>query len=158
MLLKKAIKKAEENEEIKRILKKNGFFCSGYVTLDEKEKIKKWNLGFYNPENGEITSVLVTENFVDVGVSDRPFHEKVYNPDESKIKVCGEEALEKARKEFKKYKKPLSKILISFQKREKEFWNISFITKVGSIVNIRIDPKNGKIMKSEEINLFRKIS
>jgi len=156
MKIKEAIEKAKEREEIKRILKKGGFFSSGFITLGSDEKIEKWNLGFYNPETDKITSVMVSKEFVKMGVTDSPLHKKVYNPDESKIKIGSEEALEKAREEFEKYGKPLAKILISFQKRKVEFWNISFITKVGSIVNVRVDPQNGEIMKSEEINLFHK--
>jgi len=155
MLMKEAIKRAKEKEEIKRIIERGGFFCSGYVTLESGEKIKKWNLGFYDPSTHKITSVLVTENSVKIGISGTSLRKNIRNPDENKIRVKGEEALEKAKREFERYGKPLSKILISFQKREKEFWNISFITKFGSIINIRIDSTNGDIIKSEEINLFK---
>ena len=156
MKIKDAIEKAKEKEGIKEILKNGGFFCSGFITLKSDEKIERWNLSFYNPETGNITSVLVSENSVETGVTDKPLHKKVYNPDESKIKVDSQEALEKAKREFESYGKPLVKILISFQKKEKEFWNISFITKVGSIVNIRIDSQTGETIKKEEINLFQK--
>lgn len=156
MKIKDAIERAKKKDEVMEILKKGGFFCSGFITLKSDEKIEKWNLNFYNPETGNITSVMVSENSVETGVTDKPLHKKVYNPDESKIKVDGQKALEKARKEFKSYGKPLTKILISFQKKKKEFWNISFITKVGSIVNVRIDSQTGKTIKKEEINLFQK--
>ncbi|UCG95284.1 MAG: hypothetical protein JSV92_04555 [archaeon] len=156
MKIKDAIRKAKERKGIKEILKKGGFFCSGFVTLESDEKIEKWNLSFYNPETDRITSVVVSEDSIEQGVTDKPLHRKVYNPDESKIKVGSQEALEKAKKEFKNYGKPLAKILISFQKKDGEFWNISFITKVGSIINIRVDPQSGEITKSEEINLFQK--
>ena len=134
----------------------NSMFSSGFITLGSDEKIEKWNLSFYNPETDKITSVLVSKDSVKMGVTDKPLHKKVYNPDESKIKIGSEEALGKAKKEFEKYGKPLAKILISFQKKEKEFWNISFITKVGSIINVRVNPQTGEILKSEEINLFHK--
>ena len=156
MKIKDAINKAKEKKEIREILESGGFFCSGFVTLGSGEKIEKWNLSFYNPETGKITSVTVSENKVELGVTDNPLHREVYSPDESKIKVFGQEALEKAREEFRLYGKPLAKILICFQKKGKECWNISFITKVGSIVNVKVDSQTGKIMNSEEINLFQK--
>ncbi|MCK4634500.1 MAG: hypothetical protein KAT37_01360 [Candidatus Aenigmarchaeota archaeon] len=156
MKIKDAIERAKKKDEVREILKKGGFFCSGFITLKSNEKIEKWNISFYNPETDNITSVLVSENFVETGITDKPLHKRVYNPDESKIKVDSQKALEKARKEFKSYGKPFTKILISFQKKEKEFWNISFITKVGSIVNVRIDSQTGKTIKKEEINLFQK--
>lgn len=156
MKIKNAIRKAKEKDGIKEIIKRGGFFCSGFVTIEPSQEIEKWNLSFYNPETDRITSVVVSKNSIEKGVTDKPLHKKVYNPDESKIKVDSQEALEKAEKEFKKYGKPLAKILISFQKKEKEFWNISFITKVGSIVNVRVNSQDGKIIKSEEINLFQK--
>lgn len=156
MKIKDAIEKAKEKKAIREILDKGGFFCSGFVTLGSGEKIEKWNLSFYDPETDKITSVTVSENGVKIGVTDNPLHREVYNPDESKIKVFSQEALEKASKEFRLYGKPLAKILICFQKKEKECWNISFITKVGSIVNVKVDSQTGKVMGSEEINLFHK--
>ncbi len=156
MKLKDAVSKAREKKEIKDLIEGGGFFCSGFVTIDSEEKIEKWNLSFYDPNKGKITSVLVREGSVEIGLTDKPLHKKVYNPDESNIKISGEEALEKAKKEFNGYGKPLAKILISFQKKEKEFWNVSFITKLGSIVNVKVDPQSGGIVSSEEINLFHK--
>ena len=156
MKIRDAIKKAKEKKEIKEIIEKGGFFCSGFVTLGSGEKIEKWNVNFYDPETGKITSVSVSGNSVKIGTTDVPLHSEVYNPDESKIIVGSQEALEKAREEFSLYAKPLAKILISFQKKEEEYWNISFITKVGSIVNVKVDPRTGEVIKSEEINLFQK--
>lgn len=156
MKIKDAIEKAKEKKEIREIIERGGFFCSGFVTLGSGEKIEKWNLNFYSPENGKITSVSVSEDGVELGESDKPLHSEVCNPDESKIIVSSQEALEKARQEFRLYAKPLAKILICFQKKGKECWNISFITKVGSIVNVKIDSQNGEVIKSEEINLFQK--
>ena len=110
-----------EAEEIKEILKNGGFLSSGFITLESGEKIEKWNLSFYNPGTDKITSVTVSKDSVKMGVTDKPLHKKVYNPDESKIKIDSQEALERARKEFEKYKKPLAKILISFQKKEQSW-------------------------------------
>ena len=155
MEIRKAIEKAKKNKKIRNILNNDGFFCSGFVTIEKGEKINKWNLNFYNPSDKKITSIVVGEK-VELGTTDKPLHENVTMPDEKKIKIKGEEALEKAKKEFKKMGKPLAKILISFQKKDEEVWSISFITKVGSIVNMRLSPENGKIIETEEVNLFEK--
>lgn len=156
MKIKDAIHRAKKTKGIKDIIKRGGFFCSGFVTLNSEENIEKWNISFYDPETDMITSVLVSKNNVEMGVTDKPLHKIVYDPDESNINVGSEEALKKAKKEFEKYGKPLAKILISFQKKEKEFWNISFITKIGSIINVRVNSQTGNILKTEEINLFQK--
>jgi len=150
-----AILKAKENEEIRKIISEKGFFCSGFVTLEPDEGIEKWNLNFYNPETGKITSVLVSEKDVEIGVTDKPLRKRVYEPDESKIRIGSREVLEKAKEEFKKYGETISKIVLSYQKRKKEFWNVLFVTKTGLIVNVSIDPQTGKVTKSKIISIFR---
>jgi len=155
MKIKKAIEKAGQEDAIRDILENDGFFCSGFITLSEKDEIEKWNLSFYCPEDNKITPAVVTETGVSVGEKDEPLHKEVPNPDENKIKVDAKEALEKAKKEFGKFKMPLAKILVSFQKKGTEFWSISFITKLGSIINIKIDPEDGKIIEKEHVNLLQ---
>jgi len=158
MNIKNAIEEAKKDDKIKEILNHGGFLTTGFITLGPTEKIEKWNLSFYDPETEKITSITVSEKFREIGVTDSPIHKKIYKPNELKIKIDGEKALEIAKNEYKKYSKPLSKILISLQKREKEFWNITFITKMGHLINIHIDAENGKIMKSKETNIFQKIT
>ncbi len=156
MKIKEALKKVKKNEKIKEILDIGGFFSSGFTTLEPEEMIDNWNLSFYNCKNDMITSIYVSEKEVKLGITDKPLHKNVHRPEIENVKITGKDALKKAKKEFKKYKKPLSKILVSMQKKETEIWNISFITKVGSIINIKIDSKTGKIIKKEEITLFQK--
>ncbi|MCD6477520.1 MAG: hypothetical protein J7K87_00780 [Candidatus Aenigmarchaeota archaeon] len=155
MRIKEAIRRAEKTKEISRIIKNGGFLTSGFVTINPKEKIEKWNLSFYDPENEKITSVSVSEGSVKIGVRDKPLHKKIYEPDKAKIKVNAEDALTTAKKEFKKYRLSPRKILVSLQKREREFWNITFITKMGYLINVRIDAENGNVTKSEKINIFK---
>ena len=155
MNIKNAIEEAKKDKRIKEILNHGGFLTTGFITLSPKEKIEKWNLSFYDPETEKITSITVSESSKEIGLTDSPIHKKIYKPDELKIKISADDALEKAKNEYKKYNAPLSKILISFQKREKEFWNITFITKIGHLINVQIDAESGEIMKSEETNIFQ---
>jgi len=141
---------------VKDILKNDGFLVSMLSMIEPEDKIKNWNIGFYDPKNKKITEIHVSDEGVKVEKPDQPLREITNNPDENKIKISPEEALKIAKGELEKYDSSAKKIIISFQFKEKEIWNVTFISKMGTLINIEIDVTNGEILNSDKKSLFQK--
>ena len=153
MRLADAIEQADGTPEVKKLKSEGAFVCSAYVLLAPKEKITSWNVNYYSPRSKKITQVSVGKTVV-VSEEDDPLVEKEYAPFSLKLKVGAEEALGIAEKEAARLKLDASKVLVSLTKDGVEHWSISFISKMGAIVNVRISVETGEIMFSEKTNLI----
>lgn len=158
MELKRLIEDVKKINEIKEILRDGGFLTSVLSVLNPDEKIKEWYIGFYNPKTKKITEVYVLGGSMKVESPDEPLREINHRLDESNINVEPMEAMDIAKKELKRYRIKPKKIIISFQKKEKEVWCITFIGGIGNLVTVDVDVKNGKVIKSEETNLLKGVS
>ena len=154
MKIQKIIKNLKQVEDIKKIIKNGGFLISALSIINPENKTDEWNIGFYDPNTKKITEIHVNKNNVKIEKPDNPIREISEGPDENKIKISSEKALEIANKDFEKYKTKAKKIIISFQLKEKEIWNITFISNFGTLINVEIDAENGNVLNSEKKSLF----
>ena len=137
--------------------KKNGSLCSLFFTsdIDDIEK-SSWQIDFYNKESDTITSYVVNKN-IEVNQDSEIFKEEATKIEDFKIedvKIDFREALKTAEDLLKKNKEEATKIIVMLQKQNNISWNISFITKIFNIINIRIDAVNGKILEEKKIPLL----
>ncbi len=150
MRLIAAVKEAEKDDRIQKIIKKKGFLCAAYVTLKpEQEIIESWELGYYDPEAKKITPVSVTDDFIKVGEADSPLEGKLHEELSSNVTIPSAEALKAGKLEAAKHKIPVQSIMLSLRKKDDALeWNVIFITKLMSILIVRIDAEDGKIKEA----------
>lgn len=158
MKLKECLEKSAEKEEIKNILDKNGYLCSIFSFIKPSQnKIEKWELGYYLPNENKILPVEAKKN-ISIGKKDKPLKKKTHRIFQEKIKISPEKILEEAKKvEKEEYNKKIQKILIALiGEDEKQVWKVSFVTSSFSIISIKINSENGKVIDKKEKSLMRK--
>lgn len=114
MKAKNALERAAENEAINKL---SGYFLSSVFSIIHPDKpIEKWTLTYYNPERKECSDFSVTAGGVEQGESGPPMEGVVVNElDTKNIKTEAEEALEKAKKDFRK---KMTNILFTLHNKE----------------------------------------
>lgn len=151
MRLLEAQKRAEEEEEVKKIIEGGGFICSAFVMLGEGEDIEEWNLGFYSSDREEITAVKVVDDEVELGITDEPLRS-------TSTEIHPENAAVSARKALEMSKEVLDeegggsykKILFSMKSGEDEdIWSAAFIGGL-KIFLVEIGSESGDVLKKEE--------
>lgn len=154
MEIKDALKKFDTSKKTSNI-KKNSYLCSAFTFINPSEKTSYWDLNYYNPKNNKITRVRVGKEIVVFG-SDKPLKKgKIKKINKNNLKIPSSEIIKIAKEyEKKKYKHETQKILLSLHYNRMQFWSVNLITKSMSIIQIKINPKNGKIIKSKEHNLL----
>ncbi len=152
MQVMEAIRKAEKNEDVKKL---HGYFlCSCFACIKSRDdEIKEWTLLFYNPEKKAVVDCFVNDTFVTVGEETPPISE-VERPDFSEVKTTAEEALESAGKNFSK---ATINTLITLHKRGSAIWTVNFITADMTATTFDVDAKTGKITRKETTSLIRKL-
>ncbi len=151
MQVTEAIKKAENNEDVKKL---HGYFlCSCFACIKSKdEKIKEWTLLFYNPEKNVVLDCFVNDKFVTIGEETPPMS-NVERPDFSETKVTVDEAMESVKKKFSK---TTINILITLHMKGALVWTINMITSDIMATTFDIDAKTGKITREETTSLISK--
>ena len=108
-----------------------------------------------------------TEHDYRVDEKDQALKEKSFSQQDGKdseihwisgisIKTTNDKMLDKARKEFSKYKQPVSQIILSVQKENGQpVWRINFITKMFYLITIKLDAKTGELLSSEMHSLAK---
>ncbi len=148
--LKEAIEKSENNSEVNKIKDKDGFLCSAYVMLGPKDEIDKWNLNYYDPEDETITLFEVSSDVKKVE-TDKPVNPDVESLELENLDTEGNDILEKAKKEAKKFGQPITKIILSLQKNE---WSINFVTTNFSAIMVKMDMESGEVKDVETTSLM----
>jgi hypothetical protein len=154
MNIKEALKKFSTSKKTLDI-KKDSYLCSAFTFVKPSEKISYWDLNYYNPKKGEITRVRIGNEIVIFG-SDKPLKKgKVKKINTDDLKIDSSKIIEIAKEyEKKNYKHETQKILLSLHSNKTQFWSVNLITKSLSIIQIKINPKNGEIIESKEHNLL----
>lgn len=153
MRLIHAIKEAEKEGVVKDILGRKGYLCSAYVMLRPGEEIDGWELGFYDPPNGKITPVSVGET-VKVGEPDEPLRPDIHTELKGSVRIPSAKALAAAKKEAEKHSLPIERIIFSLRKRECFEWSAIFITRVVSMITVRIDAESGEVLENSVESLL----
>jgi hypothetical protein len=154
--LKAAIKRAKQDDKVKE-LQKNGYFLNSGISILKPERldIVDWILTFYNPLKDEVVEVLVDSVGLQIKEPAKPLKPGHKELKVDEIKTNLENMFEKAQGEFKKFKRPLSQVIITAQKEEDAIWRFNFITKTLEVATVTIDAKDGRVLSSELSSLMK---
>lgn len=148
--LKETIKKAEKDERVKDLRKKGYYLNSGISILKpDQMEIKDWILTYYNENENKVAEVLIGNDGIQLKEPATPMQPTKEELDLKDIKTNINNMFKKAKKEFKKFNKPLSQVIITVQKQGRVNFRFNFITKTLEIISITIDAKEGGILGSE---------
>lgn len=156
MELKDALKKVEDDKELKDRLKGKSL-CSALSFLKGWE-IPVWELNYYDPCTHKITQVAVDTKIYIKSEGD-PFKDAdIPEVDMAKMKISAKKALEIGKKYYEdKYKShEIQRIFFALHAGKEQYWSISVITKYLSLVIINIDTESGKVISSKESHIFHK--
>jgi len=157
MKISDAVKVAEKSKDVKELLQKGYFLNSGMAFLEPLDKdVKKWVLTFYNPEKNVVAQAEVDGDIVTMGEKGTPMRPTKEKLDLKEIKTSSSKMLEKARNDFKKYKQPVSQIIMAVQAEDdKPIWHVNFVTTMLYLVTVKLDTKKGNILSSEMHSLAK---
>ncbi len=149
MNLNYLLDKVKNSDEFKKLDKSN--YLVNYVFMDYH-----WGLGFYSKETRKITSFIVNDKIKIIPENEVLQKENAHleELDLNLIKINLDEALEIAIKE-KNNNEDISKKIIILQKIKEQLWNITFITSLFNLFNIKINAENGKILNQNMESLLR---
>lgn len=141
----------EQRENIDEL--EGTYLCSALAFADDKDNatIATWELSYYHPKQKKITQVSVTDEEVTMQAKGDPTKAgEIHELSVASVKISAEDALANARTIQKaKYMQPVQRIFISLQTEDKKtLWSVTFISKLMSIVNIKIDAKTGDVLDS----------
>jgi hypothetical protein len=156
--LKDAVAKAEKTDDIRK-LRSSGFFLNSAISIlqPDAEEVTEWILTYYNLKQNKVVEVVVNDalEFKEAARPIKPTKEELLL---SQVKTSDSNMLEKARKEFLKFREPLSQVILSLQVDGKPMWSANFITKTLFIVTVKIDAGSGTLLGSEKNPLTRTIT
>lgn len=153
MEVKDALNKFNNSKKASTI--KNSYLCSAFTFLKPGEKISYWDLNYYNPKKDEIARVRVGDEITVFGSAEPLRKGKIKKINIDDLKINSPKIIEIAKEyEKKKYKHETQKILLSLHSNKTQFWSVNLITKSLSIIQIKINTKNGKIIDSKEHTLL----
>jgi hypothetical protein len=157
MKISDAVKVAEKSKDVKELLQDGYFLNSGMAFLEPLDKdSEKWTLTYYNPVKNVVVQVEVEDDTVTLTERGTPIHPTKEKLDLKEVKTSSAKMLEKARNDFKKYKQPISQILMSIQTEGgRPIWRVNFITTMLHLITITLDAKKGNILSSEMHSLAK---
>ncbi len=149
--IKDAIKSIESKKENTDLIKQyNGYLSSAYSNFTDE--LKEWFVSYYSVEKGEVMIFKAGRD----GTSFDSFSKLQKDGpgghiDIKKIKVSASKALDIA---TKKNKSAAEKTLIVLENAEKYVWVVNFFTKSLDLISLKIDAKNGKVLKETKSSLI----
>jgi len=157
MKIPEAVKVAEKSKDVKELMREGYFLNSGMAFLGPLDKdVEKWTLTFYNPAKNIVTQVEVDGDIVTVGEGGTPIHPTKEKLDPKEIKTSSVKMLDKARNDSKRYKQPVSQIIMTIQSEGgKHLWHVNFVTTMLYLITVTLDAKKGNILSSEMHSLAK---
>jgi len=157
-MISQIIKKIEASAVFKewKDLNKDYYLVHAFLMIDPSIK-EEWQIGYYSRKKDKIVTFVVNKE-----ITKNP-EEKVFKKsgmvkklDMSKVKIPYEKALKTAEKFQKEHYKAhdTEKKIIILQNLEEQIWNLTFISKAFSTLNIKINAENGKVLSHNLTNLF----
>ena len=145
---KEAFEKASEKKEVGELdYSKEYELTAAMAILKPNIYIThEWILMYYNKKENKTTQVVVTDEEVTVKNPEKPLKPSIKPLDLRKIKTNSDKMLEKSRKNFEQYKKPLSQLIINLTQEKQPVWRFSFITKTLEVVTIEINAETGEVI------------
>jgi hypothetical protein len=126
------------------------YLAHGFCTF-EKEKQSSWNIGYYSKKTKKITSFVADGEVVQLP-ADEAFRKEghVAQLNEKDILVDLNIALEQAeqyRVEHHRAEDVMKTIILVQYIDDEPTWNITLITNIFSLINVRTSAKSGKLLK-----------
>lgn len=151
------------SKELKNWKKNNPqtYLSHFYCQLDSSFKQKSaWEIGFYNKEHDKITIFIIGKK-ITIKPEEEVFKKQgtVEELDLEKVKIDSQQALEifqKTKQEHYSQEILLNGFLILQKFQNETLWNISFATKSLSILNIKIDAVDKKVISHQLVNFIEK--
>ena len=155
------LKELESGKEFKEWQKshKEHYLVHAFKLLDEPNK-NIWQIGYYDKSSDTITTFVVesgkdTKIIPDLEVFKEEKH-PIKELDVKKVKVNPQQALDTAatflKKEFPA-ESPIKTILILQSIEQGHVYNISFITRSMSTINIKISSEDGSVVEHHKFSL-----
>lgn len=148
MEVRQAIEKA--GETAKGL--KGYFLCSCFANIKPGEQIHQWTLLYFNPVENKVLDCFVNDKFVTIGDETPPLAE-IEKPNFEQLKIPVEDALETAKKDFRKN---AINILITLHQNPLK-WTINLISSDMMATTVDVDANTGKITRREETSLIRRL-
>jgi len=144
----KAIEGKKENTDL--IRQYNGYLSSAYSNFTDE--LKEWFVSYYSVEKKEVLIFKANED----GASFDSFSKLQRDGpgghlDIKKVKIPAAKALGIA---VKKNKSSAEKTLIMLDDADKCAWVVNFFTKSLDLISLKIDAKNGKVLKEMKSSLI----
>lgn len=157
MSFQEALKKLQASNEFKSFMKKNkkSFLFSAFFVLNTKFEVEKQQLDYFLDEKKAATFSVNDE----ISLKTDEFHPTVrITPLDEKIKIDIDKLQGIIKKELEKKSLlgfEIGKIIAILQKiNNVQMWNITCMMSSLKILKLHIDCFNGKIISSEEANVF----
>jgi len=155
MDLKEALQKLKNSPESEKLSGKN--LCSAITFTGKEDKIEKWELNYFNDKTGKVARAVVSQDEIEIFPENELFKKDIVSAiDESTIKITAQEAMKTA-KEYnqKNYKQPEQKTFLALHGGKSPFWSVNIITKLMTVIQIKISSSTGKILETKTHNLFK---
>jgi hypothetical protein len=149
-----ALRKLKHSKE-KGLIPDDAFLAHAFVMRDEQGK-EEWQLGYYSPSSALMTSFIIGETITalpaaevlkaDVGINE-------LDPDD--VKITPADALAAAEKVCKEHYKGMvaARVFYIIQHLQEVVYNITFITRQFSTINVRVDAGSGAVLHHSSENL-----
>ena len=161
MDFKTALKKLKESSEFRKWVSKNKKSYLTYAfTMIENSKKSEWQIGYYDKSLDKVT-VFTINNNIEINPEQDVFKKPgtvVKKINLKDVKFSLDKVLKKTQtiKEKKYPKELVTKTIAILQNIELgQLWNITFITSSFATINIKINSKDGKLIKHELVSLFQ---
>lgn len=146
-----------KSSEFREWKKKNPRAYLVHFLKIEEENKGEWQIGYFDKDKDRITTFLAGEQ-IGIVPEQEAFKEAkaIKKLLINKVKISSESALGIAQGLQKKSypgELPIKKIFVLQNISRGQVWNITYITKGFSTINIKIDAETGKILKHEAASL-----
>ncbi len=133
-----------------------GFLC-GIFVMSSPELLEKADLqfDFYDKKKDKITSFTLGEKIKEVNSEADVFKEEnttVNELDLEEVKVSWQESLKKARTLLEHESE--SKIILVLQKSDVPFWNVSLLTTIFNLLNVKVNAQTGEVIEHKKVSLL----
>lgn len=162
MHFKKLIHDIEASQEYKawKAEHEKAYLAHAFVMTDPSGTTGEWQIGYFNPEDEKITTMIFKAGKVDINTDEvfkRP-DDKVIPVNLDEVEVGYEQAKENA-EELRKtdYSRELPTKIISVLQNLPDFgliWNMTLVTQSLNTLNIKVDAVDGKIKDKKLTSLM----
>ncbi|MCD6414804.1 MAG: hypothetical protein J7L23_04235 [Candidatus Diapherotrites archaeon] len=152
MRFKDALNVLMESEEVRSRIKEGYYLSSLLLTPENFSEVNEWHFIFFHPKTGDVFSVAINKNGIQVGIESQPLVEGNYE----KLELDNLNPMEILpiieRETQKLNKNKVTKIIITLRKA---VWRAAVMTADMKMLRIDINHNTKKVIKSESTSILR---